>query len=95
MTTYQKTVEMIRQSSYNVVRTGGEEMDVEVRIDPEYKLPKVIILTEKVTDEVNAIVSRLSEEAPQIIAGFRDNMLRIIEPDELNRVDCSVGDVFS
>lgn len=70
-------------------------MDVEVRIDPEYKLPKVIILTEKVTDEVNAIVSRLSEEAPQIIAGFRDNMLRIIEPDELKRVYSSGGKVFA
>lgn len=70
-------------------------MEVEVRIDPEYKLPKVIVLTDKVTDEVNAIVSRLSEEAPRIIAGFRDDMLRIIDPDEIKRIYSSGGKVFA
>lgn len=70
-------------------------MDIEVRIDPEYKLPKVIVLTDKVTDEVNAIVSRLSEKAPQVIAGFRDNILRVIEPDEIKRVYSSGGKVFA
>ena len=59
-------------------------MEVEVRIDPEYKLPKVIVLTDKVTDEVNAIVSRLSEEAP-----------RIIDPDEIKRIYSSGGKVFA
>lgn len=33
----------------------SEKSAIEVRLDPEYKLPKVIILTDKVTDEVNAI----------------------------------------
>ena len=70
-------------------------MEVEVRIDSEYKLPKVIVLTDKVTDEVNAIVSRLSEEAPRIIAGFRDDMLRIIDPDEIKRIYSSGGKVFA
>ena len=70
-------------------------MEVEVRIDPEYKLPKVIVLTDKVTDEVNAIVSRLSEEAPRIIAGFRDDMLRIIDHDEIKRIYSSGGKVFA
>lgn len=45
-------------------------VDIEIKLDPEYKLPKVIVLTDKVTDEVNAIVSRLSGEVPKVIAGF-------------------------
>lgn len=32
-------------------------MDIEIKTDPEYKLPKVIVLTDRVTDEVNAIVN--------------------------------------
>lgn len=71
------------------------QVDIEIKIDPEYKLPKVIILTYKVTDEVNAIASRLSEEAPQMIAGFRDSILRVIEPDEIKRIYSSNGKVFA
>ena len=70
-------------------------MDIEIKIDPEYEMPKVIILTDKVTDEVNAIVSRLSEEAPKVIAGFREDVLRIIEPDEIKRIYSSGGKVFA
>ncbi len=69
-------------------------MDIEIRIDPEYKLPKVIVLTYKVTDEVNAIVASLSEKAPQMVAGFRDNILRVIEPDEIKRIYASGKKVF-
>lgn len=70
-------------------------MDIEIKLDQEYKLPKVIILTDKITDEVNAIVSRLSEEAPKVIAGFREDVLRIIEPDEIKRIYSSGGKVFA
>ena len=70
-------------------------MDIEIKIDPEYKLPKVIVLTDKVTDEVNAIISRLSEEAPKVITGFRDDMLRIVEPDEIKRIYSSGGKVYA
>lgn len=71
------------------------KVDIEVKISPEYKLPKVIILTDKVTEEVNAIVSKLSEEAPKIIAGFRDDILRIIEPEEIKRIYSSGGKVYA
>ncbi|MGN0688286.1 MAG: LytTR family DNA-binding domain-containing protein [Oscillospiraceae bacterium] len=70
-------------------------MEVEIKIDPEYKLPKVIVLTDRVTNEVNAIVSRLSEEAPKVITGFREDVLRIIEPDEIKRVYSSGGKVYA
>lgn len=70
-------------------------MDIEIRLDPECKLPKIIILTHKVTDEVNEIVSRLSEDAPQVITGFRDDVARIIEPDEIKRIYSSGGKVYA
>ena len=70
-------------------------MDIELKIDPSYKIPKVIVLTNKVTEEINALVARLSEEAPQLIAGFKDNVLRILEQSEIIRVYSSVGKVFA
>ena len=70
-------------------------MDIEIKIEPEYKIPKVIILTEKVTDEINALIARLSEEKPQLISGFRDNMLRILEQDEIIRVYSENGKIIA
>lgn len=70
-------------------------MDIEIKIEPSYKIPKVIILTDKVTEEINALVAKLSEETPQMIAGFRDNVLQILEPDEIIRVYSSGGKVFA
>ncbi|SCB66707.1 Protein of unknown function [Bacillus mycoides] len=36
-------------------------MKFEVSIDPSYKEPKIIILTDKMTDEISDIMKRLSE----------------------------------
>lgn len=61
-------------------------MDIEVKLDPQYKVPKVIVLTDRLTEEINELVARLSEEAPRLIAGFRGDILQLIEPQELLRV---------
>ena len=47
-------------------------MQIEIKIDEKCKEPKIIVMTDKMTDEVNAIIKRLSDEQPQVIAGFRE-----------------------
>ena len=44
-------------------------MQIEIKIDEKCKEPKIIVMTDKMTDEVNAIINRLSDEQPQVIAG--------------------------
>lgn len=61
-------------------------MDIEVKLDPQYTVPKVIVLTDRLTEEINELVARLSEEAPRLVAGFQGDILRLIEPKELLRV---------
>jgi len=46
-------------------------MKIEIRIDKNCDEPKVIVVTDKVTDEINEIVTRLSDKPSQILAGFR------------------------
>ncbi len=70
-------------------------MKVEVKIDDLCQEPKVIILTNKMTDEVNAIFKRLSEESPQVIAGFRENIVEIIEQTDIIRIYSVAGKVFT
>ena len=39
-------------------------MQVEIKIDSSYKEPKVIVLTASMTDEISAVVKKLSEDVP-------------------------------
>lgn len=70
-------------------------MQIEIKLDSACAEPKVIVLTDKMTDEVSAIVKKLSEEAPQVLAGFRDNILEILEQSEVVRAYASGGKVFA
>ena len=51
-------------------------MQIEIKIDEKCKELKIIVMTDKMTDEVNAIIKRLSDEQPQAIAGFREDVSR-------------------
>ena len=53
-------------------------MQIEIKIDEKCKEPKIIVMTDKMTDEVNAIIKRLSDEQPQVIAGFRDDVVEAL-----------------
>lgn len=70
-------------------------MRVEVKIDDSCKEPKIIVVTDSMTDEINALLSRLSEEAPQMIAGFREDTVTILEQTDMIRVYAAAGKVFA
>lgn len=54
-------------------------MQVEIRIDESCREPKVVILTDRVTDEVSGIIKRLSEDMPRMLVGFREESAQILE----------------
>ena len=70
-------------------------MQIEIKIDEKCKEPKIIVMTDKMTDEVNAIIKRLSDEQPQVIAGFREDVVEVLEPSEIYRVFAGSGKVFA
>lgn len=70
-------------------------MKIEIKIDSSCKEPKIIVMTAKMTDEVNNLVKKLSEETPQMLAGFQENTLRIIEQTEIVRIYATAGKVFA
>ena len=69
-------------------------MQIEIKIDEKCKEPKIIVMTDKMTDEVNAIIKRLSDEQPQVIAGFREDVVEVLEPSEIYRVFAESGKVL-
>ncbi len=70
-------------------------MQIEIKIDQSCTEPKVIVLTDRMTDEINAIVRKLSEEAPDMLAGFRDEFFELIEPRDIIRVYAESGKVIA
>lgn len=70
-------------------------MQIEIKIDENCKEPKIIVVTDKMTDELNAIVKRLSDGQPQVIAGFRDDTVELLEPSDIYRVFAVSGKVFA
>lgn len=70
-------------------------MQVEIKIDASCSEPKVIILTDAMTEEVNSIVQKLSDHNLPIISGTKDGKTKILEQDELFRIYAGSGKVFA
>ena len=70
-------------------------MQVEIKIDSSYAEPKVIILTAAVTEDVNTVLNKLYENAPQIISGNRNEKIEGIERNDLIRAYAGNGKVFA
>lgn len=70
-------------------------MRVEVQIDSACREPRIVVVTDRMTDEVAALVRRLSGEGPQVLAGYREGVLEVLEVSELLRVYASAGRVIA
>lgn len=70
-------------------------MEIQIQIDNTCTEPKIIILTARITDDINALVQRLSDEPPQMLAGFRGDACKVLEPAEILRVYASGGKVYA
>lgn len=70
-------------------------MQVEVKIDASCHEPKLIILTDAMTEEVNSLIQKLSDHNPQMISGSKDGKITILEPDDLFRIYTGNGKVFA
>ncbi|HIS00731.1 MAG TPA: LytTR family transcriptional regulator [Candidatus Excrementavichristensenella intestinipullorum] len=66
-------------------------MQIEIKIVESCAEPRIIIVTNGVTDEVQEIIRRLSDERPTAIAGFKDGRVEILEPGEIYRVYAAKG----
>ena len=70
-------------------------MQVEIKIDSTVREPKVIVLTDRMTDEVNEIVRKISETEPTMLAGFREDTVTVLDPEEIYRIYAATGKVFA
>ena len=70
-------------------------MPVEIKIDPSYTEPKIIVLTSSMTEDVSNLVKKLSENVPDFISGSRNEKMEVLEQADLIRVYANAGKVFA
>lgn len=70
-------------------------MQVEIKMDSSCTEPKIIIMAASMTEEVNDILKKLSEDVPQIISGSKDGKIEVLEQADLIRVYANAGKVFA
>ena len=70
-------------------------MRIEVKIDTTCSEPKVVIVTDKMTDEINDVLKKLSETAPHIIVGFRADTAEPMDQSQIYRIVASEGKVYA
>lgn len=69
-------------------------MNVEVKLDNSAEETKVIVITRQLSEEVEEIVRKISETKPQMMAGFSQNTVTLLDPQEIIRIYSSNGKVF-
>lgn len=70
-------------------------MKIEIKIDENCKEPKVIFVTDKMSEEVNEVIKKISDEQLNMIAGFQGDIVQILQPSNMYRIFASNSKVFA
>lgn len=70
-------------------------MKIEIKIDENCAEPKIIVVTDKINEEINDILRKLSAEQPQILAGFKDEKVTALDLNQIFRIYASGGKVYA
>ena len=70
-------------------------MQIEIKIDESCAEPKIIVVTSRMTEEINELLKNISGERSQMIAGFQGDQVIVLEPDQIYRVYASNGKVYA
>lgn len=73
---------------------AGDRMEIEIKVENGCKEPKIIVITDKITNEINELVKMISDAQPQLITGFYEDNVKIIEPETIIRVYSSGQKVY-
>jgi DNA-binding LytR/AlgR family response regulator len=70
-------------------------MQIEIKIDNSCTEPKIIVVTDKMTEHINNIVKRITETSSQLLSGFKDEMLEVLDQADLIRIYANAGKVIA
>lgn len=69
-------------------------MDIELKIDEKYKDSKIIIYTDKVTNEISSILDELSSINNRVLKAYKDEKLYILEQKNIESIYSESGQTY-
>ena len=70
-------------------------MQIEIKIDETLSEPRIIIMTNKITDEISELMQRLAEEKPRLLDGFKKETVSLLEQEKIIRIYAANSKVFA
>lgn len=70
-------------------------MQIEIKIDETLSEPRIIITTNKITDEISELMQRLAEEKPRLLAGFKKETVSLLEQEKIICIYAANSKVFA
>ncbi len=70
-------------------------MQIEIKIDPSCTEPKVIVQAAAMDGQLERLISRLREDAPQLLTGSREGRLELLQPERIIRAYAAGGKVYA
>lgn len=70
-------------------------MDIEVRIEQDCPEPRLIVVTDRITPEIQELVHRLGDLPSPALTGFREGLAEVLEPEAILRIYAQAGKVFA
>lgn len=70
-------------------------MKIEIKVDEKCAESQIIIMTNKMTDEINEIVKRITEQLPFVLTGFQNSEATVLEPDKIIRIYAATQKVYA
>lgn len=74
---------------------ANNQMDIEIKIDENYKIPKLVIYTEQVTDELMKIVNKLKSADEEKIIGFKDEEAFLLDFSKIELIYTENKKIFA
>ena len=73
----------------------ANNLDIEVKIDENYKVPKIVVYTDKVDDELTKIVNKLKSADEEKLIGFKDDEAFIMEFSKIELIYTENKKIFA
>lgn len=70
-------------------------MQIEVQIQPGCREPRVVVYADRMSEEVQAILTRLEAGRSRLLLGFRGEEATVLQPESLMRIYVESGRVYA
>lgn len=74
---------------------GKKKVEIEIKIDANCAQPRVVIVTDRVTPQIESLVARLQQTEPRLLVGTQQGVARVLEAADILRIRTVEGKIYA